>query len=231
MANKKTRRNVNNEKLVSIIIIWILYIIWILKFNSITPTLYNFIIHLLFLAIVVFIFRNDLLLNLKELKHTRKKKLSRIFLYFLGFLGIMVLSNILISIITNIAGISFVQDSSSDAIAKVFNIIPYGTLFVCFLTIVFYPIVEELIFRKSLRPALKNSVLFVIITSLLSWYFQVTLLNPNINEFILAIQTFLNSIFAGIIYVKTNNIIYTISSRMLFNIFICIMQFSYLITN
>ena len=231
MANKKTKRSVNNEKLVSTIIIWILYIVWILKFSSITPTLYNFIIHLLFLLIVVFIFRKDLLSNLKELKHTRKKKISRIFLYFLGFLGIMVLSNILISIITNIVGINFVQDSSSSAIAKVFSVIPYGTLFACFLTIVFYPVVEELIFRKSLRPALKNSVLFVTITSLLAWYFQVTLLNPNINEFILAIQTFLNSIFAGIIYVKTNNIIYTISSRMLFNIFICIMQFCYLITN
>lgn len=231
MVKKKNRKNKSIEKVVPIIIIWILYIIWIIKFSSITPTIYNFIIHLLFLLIVVFIFRKDLLSNLKELKHTRKKKISRIFLYFLGFLGIMILSNILISFITNILGINFIQDSSSDAIAKVFNIIPYGTLFVCFLTIIFYPIVEELIFRKSLRPALKNSVLFVTITSLLAWYFQVTLLNPNINEFILAIQTFLNSIFAGIIYVKTNNIIYTISSRMLFNIFICIMQLGYLIIN
>lgn len=228
MANKK---NKNSSKIISVIIIWSLYIIWILKFSSITPTLYNFIIHVLFLLIVILIFKKDLVLNLKELKHTRKKKISRIFLYFLGFLGIMILSNILISVITSILGTNFVQDSSSDAIAKVFNIVPFGTLFVCFLTIIFYPIVEELVFRKSLRPALKNSVLFVIITSLLSWYFQVTLLNPNINEFILAIQTFLNSIFAGIIYVKTNNIIYTISSRMLFNVFICIMQLGYLITN
>ncbi|MGN0992654.1 MAG: type II CAAX prenyl endopeptidase Rce1 family protein [Bacilli bacterium] len=228
MANKK---NKNSNKIISVIIIWILYIVWILKFSSITPTVNNFIMHLIFLIIVVLIFKKDLVLNLNELKHTRKKKISRIFLYFLGFLGIMILSNILISVITSIAGINFVQDSSSDAIAKVFNIVPFGTLFVCFLTIVFYPIVEELVFRKSLRSALKNSVLFVIVTSLLSWYFQVTLLNPNINEFILAIQTFLNSIFAGIIYVKTNNIIYTISSRMLFNIFICIMQLGYLITN
>lgn len=223
--NKKRKKTDKNNKIISTIVIWILYIIWILKFSSITPTLYNFVMHLLFLVIVIFVFKDDLISNLKELKHTKKK----IFLYFFGFLGIMILSNILISIITNIAGISFTQDSSSDAIAKVFFIIPQGTLFVCFLTIVFYPIIEELIFRKSLRPALKNGFVFVIFTSLLSWYFQVTLLNPNINEFILAIQTFLNSIFAGIIYVKTDNILYTISSRMLFNIFICIMQLCYLI--
>ena len=120
--------------------------------------------------------------------------------------------------------IDVVKDSSSGALSKVFENVPYGTLFACFLTIVFYPIVEELIFRKSLRPAIKNGVLFVIITSLLSWYFQVTLLNPSISEFVLAIQNLLNSVFMAIIYVKTNNIIYTISSRMLFNIFICTMQ-------
>ena len=82
MVKKKTRKNKSIEKVVPIIIIWILYIIWIIKFSSITPTIYNFIIHLLFLLIVVFIFRKDLLSNLKELKHTRKKKISRIFLYF-----------------------------------------------------------------------------------------------------------------------------------------------------
>ena len=143
----------------------------------------------------------------------------------------MVLSNILISIITNVLGMNFIQDSSNDIISKVFNIIPYGTLFVCFLTIIFYPLVEELIFRKSLRPALKNNVLFIIVTSLLSWYFQVTLLNPHISEFILAIQTLLNSVFAAIIYVRTNNILYTISSRMLYNLFICIIQLGYLFLN
>ena len=75
MVKKKTRKNKSIEKVVPIIIIWILYIIWIIKFSSITPTIYNFIIHLLFLLIVIFIFRKDLLSNLKELKHTRKKKI------------------------------------------------------------------------------------------------------------------------------------------------------------
>lgn len=231
MGNKKKNTKESNNKIISGVLVWILYIVWILKFSNLTPSLLNFFIHLVFLIIIVFIFKNDLISNFKSLREVKKKKFLRIFLYFLGFLGIMLLSNILISIITKAAGISFVQDSSSDAIAKVFNMVPFGTLFVCFLTIIFYPIVEELIFRKSLRPAIKNGVLFVIITSLLSWYFQVTLLNPNKVEFILAIQTLLNSIFAGIIYVKTDNILYTISSRMLFNVFICIMQLGYLIVN
>ena len=227
MAKKKDKNNKSN-KIIPTILAWILYIIWILKFNTITPTVFNFLMHLLFLAIIILIFKDDLILGFKKLKNSKKKSRFEIILYFLVFIGIMVLSNILISIITNVLGMNFIQDSSNDIISKVFNIIPYGTLFVCFLTIIFYPLVEELIFRKSLRPALKNNVLFIIITSLLSWYFQVTLLNPHISEFILAIQTLLNSVFAAIIYVRTNNILYTISSRMLYNLFICIIQLGYL---
>lgn len=221
---KKDKSLNGNNKILLSVVIWILYIVWLLKFSSITPTITNFIIHLLFLGIVILVFKDDLKTNLKEFKTNRKQKLIRIFLYFLGFAFIMVLSNILIPFIAGVMNIDVVKDSSSGALSKVFENVPYGTLFACFLTIVFYPIVEELIFRKSLRPAIKNGVLFVIITSLLSWYFQVTLLNPSISEFVLAIQTLLNSVFMAIIYVKTNNIIYTISSRMLFNIFICTMQ-------
>lgn len=214
------------KKIILSAIIWILYIIWLLKISNLTISITNFITHLLFLGIIIFIFRDDLSKNLKEFKTNTGTKILKVLLYFLAFIGIMIISNIILSIL----GIDTSQTSSSKMIYNVFNNAPYGTLFACFLTIIFYPIVEELMFRNSLRPAIENKVLFVIITSLLSWYFQVTLLNPSVNEFILAIQTLLNSIFAGIVYVKTNNIIYTISSRMLFNILICLIQLSYLIT-
>ena len=222
MKKNKTR----NKKIISSVIIWILYIVWLLKISSLTVSITNFIVHLLFLGIIVFIFKDELLENLKEFKTNTGTKITKIMLYFLVFIGIMLISNVILSLV----GVDTSQTSSSKMISNVFNNVPFGTLFACFLTIIFYPIVEELMFRKSLRPAIENGVLFVIVTSLLSWYFQVTLLNPSINEFILAIQTLLNSIFAGIVYVKTNNIIYTISSRMLFNILICVIQLGFLIT-
>lgn len=220
------KNNTRNKKIISSVIIWILYIVWLLKISSLTVSITNFIVHLLFLGIIVFIFKDELLENLKEFKTNTGTKITKIMLYFLVFIGIMLISNVILSLV----GVDTSQTSSSKMISNVFNNVPFGTLFACFLTIIFYPIVEELMFRKSLRPAIENGVLFVIVTSLLSWYFQVTLLNPSINEFILAIQTLLNSIFAGIVYVKTNNIIYTISSRMLFNILICVIQLGFLIT-
>ena len=220
------KNNTRNKKIISSVIIWILYIVWLLKISSLTVSITNFIVHLLFLGIIVFIFKDELLENLKEFKTNTGTKITKILLYFLVFIGIMLISNVILSLV----GVDTSQTSSSKMISNVFNNVPFGTLFACFLTIIFYPVVEELMFRKSLRPAIENGVLFVMITSLLSWYFQVTLLNPSVNEFILAIQTLLNSIFAGIVYVRTNNIIYTISSRMLFNILICVIQLGFLIT-
>ena len=120
MAKKKDKNSKSN-KIIPTILAWILYIIWILKFNTITPTVFNFLMHLLFLAIIILIFKDDLILGFKKLKNSKKKSRFEIILYFLVFIGIMVLSNILISIITNVLGMNFIQDSSNDIISKVFN--------------------------------------------------------------------------------------------------------------
>ena len=47
MAKKKDKNSKSN-KIIPTILAWILYIIWILKFNTITPTVFNFLMHLLF---------------------------------------------------------------------------------------------------------------------------------------------------------------------------------------
>ena len=50
MSKSKESGHIN--KVVSAVIIWILYIIWLLKISSIVPTVGNFIIHLLFLLML-----------------------------------------------------------------------------------------------------------------------------------------------------------------------------------
>ena len=89
MSKSKESGHIN--KVVSAVIIWILYIIWLLKISSIVPTVGNFIIHLLFLGIVIFVFKDDLISNLKEFKVDKKKKILRIFLYkvFCVFMNLM----------------------------------------------------------------------------------------------------------------------------------------------
>ena len=215
---KKIREN-NKTKLILTLGVWLLYIVWLLKFSSVKLDLANVLCYVGFLGLLLFIYFDDFKSYFKDFKKNLKKNILTVFVYFLIFIVILVVSNILISILLPLN-----PDSGNSAIYDLFSNVPLGTIFACFLTIFFYPIVEELVFRKSLRDVIKNPIVFIILSSLISWYFQVTLINPKLSEFILTSQFFFNSIFAAIIFVKKNNLLYAIFPRMLYNFFICLMQ-------
>lgn len=221
-------KRVLNNKLWISVFVFLIYFIFILYFSSTNLTLGNFLSHLVFLILITFIYRDELKTNWKQYKST-KKSFKTILLYFAITIVItLIVSNIVINTYITITGSEQLIGSSNTTIYSMFDQIPWGTLFVLFLTVLFYPIVEELIFRKSLGDVIKNKFLFIMISSLLAWYFQVTILSPSANEFVLAIGTLFYSIFAAFVYSKKKNILYTIFPRMLYNLLICIVQFVYL---
>lgn len=225
MAKVKKKDSNNYTKILITIFVWCIYVGWLVFLSSTALTLINFLIHLLFLSVMIFIYRNDLKKNIKDLK-SKKKNILLLILFFIGCLILLVVSNILIELLLKAFG--FPEDTggaSSNAIFSLFKVVPFGTLLAIFFTVFFYPIVEELVFRKSLGDVIQNKVLFVIVSSIICWYFQVTLLSPTLLEFIIGIGALLNGIYASIIYIKKKgNVLYTIIPRMLYNVFICVMQ-------
>lgn len=199
--------------------IWILYILWILFVSSTELTLINFLLHCVFLSIII-ILNFDYLKKCFQAFKSEKKKVRTILLIVLILFGVLIISNVVISILSNSLNIS---DQSTKTIQELFYNFPWGTLFAFFLTAIFYPIVEELIFKKSLSDAIKSPVLFVIISSLLAWYFQVSLISPKVSEFVLGLTSLFNAIALGIVYIrKDKNVLYTIFPRVVFNIIISI---------
>lgn len=217
-------KNDRNKKLFVSLFVWVIYILWILQVSSIKLNLTNFLLHLLFLGILVFIYRDDLKKDFKNFKKDGKKGIKSVLLYTLILFGILLVSNVLITVISKLMGGEFAADSSSQLIGKLFHNTPFGTLFVMFLTIIFYSVVEELVFRKSIRDNIKSPVLFVIVSSLITWYFQATIFSPQLSEFVVSLSVLFNSIFASIVYVKKGNILYAIFPRMLYNLIICCVQ-------
>lgn len=215
------KNNFKFNKLYTSIIVWILYVIWILKFSTLELSISNFFLHLLFLIIIVMIYFKDLKQYYIEFKKEKKKK---IFLYVLVLFGLLFASNFLISFFTNLMGNSFDSDSSSKLIANLFANLPWGTLFATFLTVIFYSVTEELVFRKSIKDIIKNPILFIIISSIVNWYFQATIFSPKLSEFVISLTVLFNSIFLSSIFVKKDNILYTIFTRMIYNIIICGIQ-------
>ena len=213
------------KKLLQTLFVLLIYFIFILKFSSTKLTITNFLSYLIFLTIILIIYYKDLKKYYLDLKKDKNKVVTILLYFVVFFLLSAIFSNIILNIIEKSTSIKFNVDTSNKTIFSLFKIFPKGTLFVIFFTCIFTPLVEELVFRKSIRDVIKNNVIFVIVSSLLSWYFQVSLLNPSIPEFVLAISTLLNSLFASIIFVRKDNILYSIFPRMLYNIVICLIQF------
>ena len=208
------------KKLYITILLWAIYAVFLIFFSSTSLTITNFLVHLLLLFVVLFIYRNDLENYKNEFDKNKKSNILKVLFYMAIIWGVYILSNTFVNILVK----NFGFNSSNGALMQLFKNAPYGTMFVCFTSIVFYPIVEELVFRKSLRDVISNPILFVIISSLVNWYFQVTIINPSVNELIIALPTLLYSVVAAIIMVKKDNILYTIYPRMIYNIIICGIQ-------
>lgn len=229
MSNSKIDKG-NIGKLCISVGVWLIYIIWVLKVASTDLTVTNFLLHLVFLGIIVLIYFNDIKKYISDYKKDGKKGIKSVLIYTLILFGILVVSNILISIISGMMGSSFDADSGSKAIGVLFSQAPWGTLFATFLTVIFYSIVEEFVFRKSIRDVVKNPILFVVISSLITWYFQATIFSPKLSEFVISLSVLFNSVFASIVYVKRGNILYTIFPRMIYNLIICGIQLVHLLT-
>lgn len=217
-------KNKENKKLYISLGVWVLYIIWLLKLSSSALSITNFLVHLLFVVILLAIYKNDLTKAFKKLQKNKSKSIKTIIFGLIMLFILLFASNIVISVITNMMGNSFDTDSSSSALFKLFDTFPFGTLFAMFMTIFFYPIVEELVFRKSLYDVIKSPILFIILSSVITWYFQVTLTSPHISEFILSLTVLFNSVFMSILLVKKDNILFPIFSRMSYNLVICLIN-------
>ena len=217
MVKGKTKSN-TLPKIVITLVVLVLYIVWLQFFGSTELSFYNFLIHLIFLFILGFIYHKDLLNGWTELKKKPTgKKIGLILLYALIF---FVVGTVFGGIIRNVASD---YDASTNQLYLLFPKVPWGTLFVCFSTIFFYPIIETLVFQKSLRDVINNKYVFVILAATLNLFFQVQN-NPTFSEILKASPVVLMSIVSSIIYLRKDNIMYVISARMVYNLIICLIQ-------
>ena len=218
MANKKNKKANTIPKLAITLLVLVLYIIWLQFFGSIELSILNFLIHIIFLFILIYIYHQDIVKGINEIrKKPMGKKIFAIFLFTLLF---FVVGTVFGGIIRNIISD---YDTGTNQLYLLFPKVPWGTLFVCFSTIFFYPIVETLVFQKSLKDVINNKFVFIILAAVLNLFFQVQN-NPSISEVLKASPVVIMSIVSSIIYLKKENIMYVIYARMAYNLLICLIQ-------
>lgn len=89
-----------------------------------------------------------------------------------------------------------------------------------FMTTVYYPIVEELVFSKSIRDLTHHKWLFIVISSLFFWYFNIAFVGINYVTIISSISYFVIAFIRCYAYVKTDNVCVPISIKVVYNLIV-----------
>ena len=170
--------------------------------------------YIFFLILLIIIYRKYLKEKWIDFKTNFKSYFSISFRdWFCGFL-IMILANSIIS--RFITGLGENETAVQDIISQ--------TPFIAFfLTTVFAPIIEELIFRKSLQDCFNKPVFYMITSGLIFGYMHV-LSSSNPYEYLLIISYGALGFFFAKTITTTDNIYCTIMMHMLHNGFLTVLS-------
>ena len=204
--------------LVLLILLWQVIGVFILRifginynnFNEVLKVLFMFSLDLLFIGLLIFIYRKSFFRDFKNFFNRQVfSNISLSFKYWLiGFL-IMVFSNFIIAIITN-----GTLASNEEAVRDLIDKYP---IYMAFQVMFYAPLTEEVIFRKSIKDAVNNKYLYVIISGLIFGGLHViSSINGLIDLIYLIPYCTLGFVFAYL-YTKTNNIFSTITAHSFHN--------------
>lgn len=137
-----------------------------LGFNSSFSIIaFSLIYELLMILIILWIYRKELLPQFKEYKNNFKKYISSYIKYWFIALGLMMLSNLIVQQFTsNLA-------KNEEQVRTLINFLPIYTFIV---SVIFAPLIEELIFRFSIRKmSCKINWFFILVSGLLFGFMHV----------------------------------------------------------
>lgn len=159
--------------------------------------------------------------NFIDLKKNHKKNFSSCIKYWLICLIIMMGSNLIISLISD----STIA-SNEETIRTMFKINP---IYVYFSSVIFAPIVEEIVFRLSIRNIIKNNVLFILVSGFVFGGLHVISGISNWYDILYIIPYSAPGIAFAYMLVKTDNIYTSMGFHLMHNGILIGLQFIILI--
>lgn len=171
--------------------------------------IYFTISKVLLLGIFIYIYRNKLVNDFKSFFKDFSRNIDTSIKYWLVGLGIMYVSNIIITFVLkkDMAG-------NEELVRSYISIMP---ILMIFSTSIYAPICEELTFRGSIREAINNKWIYVIVSGLLFGFLHIADYITNISDLIYLIPYSAVGICFALLYYKTNNIFSSISVHFIHN--------------
>ncbi len=214
------KKIMENEKIITLIrtlIVIISYFIYTTCFFSIFKIyggdqiydnpIFSFLADLFYFFIIIIFYYKGLIIDFKKLKKDFKKNIITIF----KWLGIAILCQMIsIVILNNLLSKAPINDSALSELPLYYRI---------FKMMIFACIIEELVFRKSLYDVIENKKLFIIVSSLFYAIMNVVYYDAiDISNLASAIPYFTSSLVLSTLYVKTDNIAMTMTTKFIYQL-------------
>lgn len=137
---------------------YLLNLIGYSNFNLTGKVICNISIEVILIAIVLIIYKNQIINDFKDYKNNFKPYIKKYTEYWAFAVALMIIANI---IIINIYPNS--QATNQQAINELFKVAP---IYIIISSVVLAPIIEELVFRLSFRCIFKNDIIFIILSGI-----------------------------------------------------------------
>ncbi len=199
------------------------------NFSQGIKVLYTFCTDLGFMLILFLIYRKTLVKDLKNYLKKFSKNFETSFKYYFIGLIIMVVSNLIITFVFTEA-----NANNEDAVRSLIDLYP---LYMVFSVAIYAPLVEELIFRKSIKDAVyaygDNKIskigkfickyAYIIVSGLIFASLHVVGMATSLFDYLYIISYMSLGCAFSALYAKTDNIFSSISMHSLHNSFAVIM--------
>lgn len=203
----------NKDKLIKMFLIFFVYFFYtmyagtILGAIGITDSITaSFIGDVLFMLFAIYMYRHNLLEDIKKFKkYSWKKILKTIVLWVVIIFAFNMVSGMFIEFLAP----GYEMDANTDA---VYNLYSISTWYTIFKTMIFGTLAEEILYRESVRDNIKNNVVFIVTSAVIYTFMNMIFAGINTGfELVSIVAYFLPAIFFSIAYIRNDNNILLLS--------------------
>jgi membrane protease YdiL (CAAX protease family) len=169
--------------------------------------IFSFISDIIYFAFIFYLYRRTFVSDIGKLKKDFWKK------FLLG------IKWLLIAIVLQTIAVGIVKTFIDGLVGNEAAIINLPIIYMIFKTMVFSIVVEEIVFKKSIRDVISNDKLFIVVSSVFYGLMNVayTELGSTI-ELLVILPYIVSSAIMGILYIKTDNILLVMLVKFTYNL-------------
>lgn len=186
------------------------------KFNYVDLAYYDTFIELVLTIIVIILYKKCLRKDIVLFKLNKKDYINKILNYLVLFIGVKISSSLISGFLSVILGYEIVDSENQSA---VINLVKSAPLMMMISTTILAPIVEEGVFRLSLRKIIDNKTVFILISGLIFGLMHIFPTDLSLDFALIQSITYVTmGFFLAYTYVETNNIWIVISIHAINNL-------------